>query len=195
MMRWHSWLPRSVALKGALIGAAAVIVAAIISPLVQNWFRSGSPRQADLIAVFDRLEFVKRTEGQYLAVVYLIVRNSTDFVAENVRFQHQHRPGGWTGVVRWPERFTIPAGSRLPIRFSADTVGDPISVLLRGDPVYFALRADWDNPDLTLGCKMFFVEYFGAPGADGGQTILMPNIKKDLPERIKDGLSLPLCER
>lgn len=144
-----------------------------------------SSRAANVLAVFRGVYFVKRTEGEYLAVVNATLRNTGESSARLVRMQHQHRPGERTGVVGPSEAFEIPARGEIGVQFSADTYADPIGSLRRGERAYFALRADWETVDGVPACAVFFLEYFGAPGAEVGQTVIMRFVHADVPDRLK----------
>jgi hypothetical protein len=90
---------------------------------------------------------------------------------------------------------TIAAKSRQQISFSADTVGNPATFLMSGEKLYFALRADWDNPNITVGCRVFFVESFGTRAMNGTNIGLVPNVLSAIPADVQRGLSIAPCQR
>lgn len=163
-----------------------------IAPVAQK-------EEANLLAVFEEaipIQFVQRAQGEWLARVFVTIRNPTKFVATNVRFQFQHRPLSWTDVVLdRKQTFTLMPNSQQKFTFSADTVADPRGTLARGEKLYFALRADWDNPNGTVGCKLFFIEYFGTRGLNNRDADLVPYIRNSVPKDIEQGMKIPLCEK
>jgi hypothetical protein len=157
--------------------------------------KSSETNEADFIATFDHARIDPVGEGRYLAQMYLTLYNPTDVPVENLRTRHQHRTtSGWTGCVGCVRAAETTNAMRLPPRSktsifggSADTVADPATVLRRGDKMYFAYRAVWDNPNFTPGCKVFFVEFWGIPGDDVGKVEITGNVVDSIPRELVEG--------
>ncbi len=149
--------------------------------------------KASLSVIFRGVHFVKRAEGEYLAVINATLRNTGTSLARHISLQHQHRPGQWTGVVTWPQTFDLAPRADVGLEFGADTYAAPLLALRRGEHTYFALRADWEHENGLPGCRIFFFDYFGAPGSEVGQTVIMRAVHDTVPDNVKDRLSLPMC--
>lgn len=153
---------------------------------------SDENRAADFIPAFFKAELVRRKEGENLAWVYLRLHNTTNFPVENLRIQHQHRHVGWSGFIGQPEKvLRLPPKSIATIRGSADTR----AVVVAGQKMYFGYRADWDNPDATPGCKVFFVEFSAVVGDDVGKVAFVGRVLDSPPQDLLSGFVIEPCVR
>lgn len=142
-------------------------------------------RSATLRLEVERVQFVNRSPGQWLAAPTVVIKNDGRSRAERVVMEFQHWPLSWTGVVPARESFDIDPGEAKMLFMSADTVADPDGILSSGKHLYFAVRAKWTNSATGKpGCRIYYLDVRIAPGPEVGSRLPLLDVLGERPTAL-----------